>query len=216
MKTRANEEWLRELEASGEEQAAALADLRAYLLHAALYTLGQYRGDLAEQTQAEIEPLAEDCAQDAMLAILAHLHEFRGDSKFTTWAYKFAVNIALVTARRERWKSVSLDQLFDDADLPNWPVQIEQAHDPDRPALQKEIWATLHEAIGHDLTERQRLVVKALVFDEVPVDEVARHLDSNRNAIYKLLHDARRKLRANLEAHGFGVQEILVLFGEKT
>ena len=104
-----------------------------------MYTLSQYRGDLAEQTQAEIESLAEDCAQDAMLAILAHLHEFRGDSKFTTWAYKSAVNIALVTARCERWKSVSLDQLLNDAESPGWPVQIEQAHDPDRPALQKEI-----------------------------------------------------------------------------
>ncbi len=217
MRARTNEEWLRDLESSGEAQAAAIADLRDYLLRAALYSLSRSHGDLAHRAPAEIEQLAEDCAQDALLAILKHVHEFRGDSQFTTWAYKFAINIALVAARREGWKRVSLDQLLDNPDLPEWPIRDERsAIDPDRTALQGEVWAAMREAIDHDLTERQRQVLKAMVFDDVPMDEVVRHLGSNRNAIYKLLHDARRKLKAQLKARGFGVQEILDLFSAKT
>jgi len=217
MKTRTNEEWLRELESAGEDQAAAIAALRAYLLRAALYSLNRSHGDLAYLTPTEIEQLAEDCAQDALLAILKHLREFRGDSKFTTWAYKFAINIALVAARREGWTRVSLDQLLDNPDLPEWPIRDERmAIDPDRTALQSEVWAAMREVIDHDLTERQRQVLKAIVFDEAPMDEIVRHLGSNRNAIYKLLHDARRNLKTHLEARGFGVQEILDLFSAKT
>jgi len=215
MRTRTNEEWLRGLSATGEEQAVVLGDLRTYLLRAAQYALSQRSDDLA-QADAKIEPLAEDCAQEALLAILKHLHEFRGDSKFTTWAYKFAVNIALVVARRERWKSVSLDQILSDADLDDWPIRDEsQVTDPDRPALQAEIWAIIRETIDHDLTERQRRVLKAMVFEEVPMDEVVRHLKTNRNAVYKLLHDARRRLKARLEARGFGVPEILDSFSAR-
>lgn len=217
MKTRTNAEWLQELESTGDAQAAAIEDLRAYLLRAALYSLSRSHGDLAHVAPAEIEHVAEDCAQDALLAILKHLREFRGDSQFTTWAYKFAVNIALVAARREGWKRVSLDQLLDHPDLPEWPIRDEHVSvDPDRRTLQGEVWATMREVIRDDLTERQRQVLKAMVFDEVPMDEIVRHLGSNRNAIYKLLHDARRKLKAQLEARGFDVQEILNLFSAKT
>ncbi len=216
MKTRTNAEWLQELESTGDAQAAAIADLRAYLLRAALYSLSRSHGDLAHLAPAEIAQLAEDCAQDAVVAILEHVREFRGESKFTTWAYKFAVNIALVTTRREGWKRVSLDQLLDDPDLPEWPIRDEYVSvDPDRGTLQGEVWAAMREVIRHDLTERQRQVLKAMVFDEVPMDEIVRHLGSNRNAIYKLLHDARRKLKAQLEARGFDVQEILDLFSAK-
>jgi len=216
MKTRTNAEWLQELESTGDAQAVAIADLRAYLLRAALYAFQRSRGDVGHVSQTEIEQLAEDCAQDALLAILKHLREFRGESKFTTWAYKFAVNIALVATRREGWKRVSLDQLLDDPDLPEWPIRDEHVSvDPDRRALQDEVWAAMREVIDHDLTERQRQVLKAMVFDEVPMDEIVRHLGSNRNAIYKLLHDARRKLKAQLEARGFDVPEILDLFSAK-
>ena len=217
MKARTNEEWLRELSAAGEAQADAIADLRAYLLRAALYSLAQARSTLAHLSPAEIEQMAEDCAQDALLAILQHLHEFRGDSKFTTWTYRFAVNVALVSARRESRKSVSLDQLLEDSEWPALPIQSGLiAINPDRAALQAEIWRVMREVLDQDLTERQRQVLKAMVFDEIPIDEIARHFGSNRNAIYKLLHDARRSLKARLEARGFPVREILDLFGANT
>lgn len=113
MKTRTNTEWLHDLKSSGPEQARAIEDLRAYLLRAAQYSLNRQRSELGGLPPAELEQLAEDCAQDALVAILKHLDEFRWESKFTTWAYKFAVNIALNAGRREIWKHVSLDQLLD-------------------------------------------------------------------------------------------------------
>ncbi len=211
MTTRTNQEWVRDLIAQGDAQIAAIADLRQILLRAALYTFS--RSDLAQRSHHEVEQLAEDCAQDALLTVLQHVHEFRSDSKFTTWAYKFAINFALVAARRERWKGVSLDQLLEDAALPEWPVQDgDPAGNPDRATQQTIVWATIHEVIEQELTERQRQVLKAMVFDEVPLDEVARHLHSNRNAVYKLVHDARRKLKARLQARGFDIQEVLGLY----
>ncbi len=213
---RTNAEWMRTLEASGEEQATAIADLRTFLLRAALYAFNRSRHDLSHLSDHEIEQLAEDCAQEALLAILKRLHEFRSESKFTTWAYKFAINFALVTARRERWKSTSLDQLLEETALPEWPIRDERpAGDPDRAALQAAVWTTIHEVINQELTERQRQVLKAVVFDEVPLDEIVRHFRSNRNAIYKLVHDARRKLKTQMQARGFDVQEVMDLFSTK-
>lgn len=217
MKVRTNADWLRDLNSTSDEQTAAIVDLRAYLLQAASYSLSQRHGDLAHLTSADIEQLAEDCAQEALSAILKQLSGFRGDSKFTTWAYRFAVNMALVAARRERRKPVSLDKLLDDTHWLERPIQDEYtAINPDRASAQAEIWATLRETIEGDLTDRQRQALKAIVFDEVPIDEVASYFGSNRNAIYKLLHDARRTLKASLEARGFAVQEILGLFSAKT
>lgn len=217
MKARTNEEWLRELSAAGAAQAGAIADLRTYLLRAALYSLTQAQSALAHLSSAEIGQMAEDCAQDALLAILQHLHEFRGDSKFTTWTYRFAVNMALVSARRASRKSVSLDELLEDSEWPALPIQSDLiAVNPDRAALQAEIWQVVREVIDQEITERQRQVLKGMVFDEIPIDEIARHFGSNRNAIYKLLHDARRSLKARLEARGFTVREILDVFGANT
>jgi RNA polymerase sigma-70 factor (ECF subfamily) len=107
---RTNCEWVRELNAGGEEEAAALGELRAYLVRAARYALHRSPGRLTHVSAFDVDQLAEDCAQDAMLAILKHLPEFRGDSRFTTWAYKFAINMALAAARREAWKHVSVDR----------------------------------------------------------------------------------------------------------
>jgi RNA polymerase sigma-70 factor (ECF subfamily) len=217
VKPRSNPEWLSALQASGAEQAAALTDLRAYVLRAALYALRRSRGNLGRLASAEINQLAEDCAQEAVLAILQHVGEFRGESRFTTWVYSFAINIALVAIRREGWKRVSLDQLMDNPDLDEWTAREGRAAtDPHRRTLQAETLAVIREAIDHHLSDRQRQALKAIVFEGVPLDEVARHWGSNRNAVYKLLHDARRKLKAHLEERGFGVKETLHLFsGER-
>ena len=107
---RTNDEWLQDLNASGELQEAAIADLRELLLRAALYFFSRNLGDFGGLNRDEILQRAEDCAQDALIALMNHLQDFRGDSKFTTWAYKFAINIALMAARRERWKGVSLEE----------------------------------------------------------------------------------------------------------
>jgi RNA polymerase sigma-70 factor, ECF subfamily len=213
--TRTNEEWLEELRANGTAQEAALADLRNLLLRAVLFFFSRNRGDFDSLTRDEILQRAEDCAQDALIAVMSHLSDFRGDSKFTTWAYKFAINTALMTVRRERWKGRSLDQLSfgEDGSLAEWVMRDKSIGlTPDQSAMQSEIRKNIREVIEHDLTDKQRRVLIMMVFNEVPMDEVARRLDTNRNAIYKMLHDARRKLKNRLQARGFEVGEILALF----
>jgi RNA polymerase sigma-70 factor (ECF subfamily) len=214
-KTRTNEDWVGDLRATGQRQAEALADLRAYLSRAAMYTFNRQRESLSHLGREEVRELAEEAAQEALLTILAHVDEFRGESKFTTWAYKFAINFAMPLARREGWKHVSLDQLLDKDDLPEMPLADEtRASDPAHAALQNEIRDTIRQTMEQELTPRQRQVIQAIAFDEVPMDELVRVWGTNRNAIYKLLHDARRRLKRRLEERGFGTSEVMAMFSE--
>lgn len=211
---RTNEQWLQELDANGEMQEIAITDLRDLLLRATLYFFNRSLGDFGSMTRDKILQCAEDCAQDALMAVLSHLSDFRGDSKFTTWAYKFAINTALMTARRESWRGKSIEDVSsqDYRNLFEWMGDTSSRLTPDQHALQKEISHIFREVIERDLTERQRRVLILMVFDEVPMDEVVRQLDTNRNAIYKMLHDARRRLKSSLQARGFEVEELLALF----
>lgn len=211
---RTNEQWLHALNANGEMQETAITDLRDLLLRATLYFFNRNLGDFANMTRDNLLQCAEDCAQDALIAVLKHLSDFRGDSKFTTWAYKFAINIALMTARREAWKGRSLEELsfLDDKKLFQWTSDKSSGLTPDEAALQAEVSHIIRDVIEQDLTERQRKVLILMVFNEVPMDEVVQQLDTNRNAIYKMLHDARRKLKSTLQTHGFEVEELLALF----
>lgn len=214
MRARTNSEWVKDLSASGEEQASALGELRPYLVRAARYALRRSQGRLAHVSPYDLDQLAEDCAQNALLAILERLAEFRGDSRFTTWAYKFAINMALVAGRREVWKRISLDALLEQTGRPTWRLEAGAlAGDPERMARRAEAWAVIQEVMDHDLSERQRQALKAVVVDEVPLDELVRHWGSTRNAVYKVLHDARWKLKIRLEARGFAPREVLGLFG---
>ena len=212
---RTNEEWLHDLNASGEVQEAAISDLRDLLLRAALFFFNRNLADFEGLNRDEILQRAEDCAQEALVTVMNHLSDFRGDSKFTTWAYKFAINIALMTTRRERWKGVSLDQMAfsEDGSLPEWLMRDKSPGlAPDRSALQGEVGEIIREVIERELTDKQRQVLMMMVFHEVPMDEVVQRLGTNRNAIYKMLHDARRKLKAGLQARGFEAGETLALF----
>jgi RNA polymerase sigma-70 factor (ECF subfamily) len=210
---RTNEEWLRDLHSDSPQQAEAIEALRLLLLRAALFTFQRNLGDFQHHSQPELVRMAEDCTQDALLALLARLPEFRGESKFTTWAYKFAVNMALTAARRERWRGVSLDmgELADGTGEVHLPAAQPSAG-PAGVFSQQEARRLLLEIIRTELTERQRLVVKLMFFDDVPMDVVVERLDTNRNAVYKLLHDARKKLKAALETRGFAIEEVIHLF----
>lgn len=214
--TRTNHAWLDDLRSSGAPQEAAIADLRELLLRAALYFFSRNLGDFAGLSRDEVLQRAEDCAQDALISVLDHLGDFRGDSKFSTWAYKFAINIAMTTSRRERWKGVSLDELAasGEGEFYEW-VARDQSDGiaPEQSALRSELRAVIREVIERDLSDKQRYVLVLMVFRGVPLDEVVRHLDSNRNAVYKLLHDARRKIKSSLEARGFETGETLAIFG---
>jgi RNA polymerase sigma-70 factor, ECF subfamily len=216
--TRTNSDWLNDLSISGPLQEAAIADLREFLLRAALYAFSRNLGDFGGLSRNKILHLAEDCAQDALIAVMEHLSDFRGDSQFTTWAYKFSINIALMAARRERWKGVSLDELSDESaeTLSEWNSPGKSADvSPEDYAEQQELRDVIHRVITNDLTAKQRQVLSLMVFNEVPMDEVVRHLGTNRNAVYKLLHDARQKLKSSLQAEGFGVSETLDLFAPR-
>jgi RNA polymerase sigma-70 factor (ECF subfamily) len=215
MVRRTNAEWLAALGGGGGEHAA-LADLRTYVLRGALFTLQRARHHVGHLGGSALGQLAEDCAQEAMTAILQRLETFRGESHFTTWAYSFAVNIALVAARRERWASVPLDGILDGTEAPSSTAGDHGGTlDPERRALQAEAVAAIREGIAHHLTAKQRQLLRAVVFEQVPLDEVVRHWGSNRNALYKLLHDARRKLKSHLRARGFDVDEMLDLFAAR-
>lgn len=204
------------MNASGAAQEAAISDLRDILLRAALYFFSRNLDDFGGSSRDEILQRAEDCAQDALIAVLNHLSDFRGDSKFSTWAYKFAINIALMAARRERWKGVSLDELSASSEgaFSEWVMQDKSDRvAPEQSAIQDEVREIIRDVIERDLTDKQRRVLLLMVFNEVPMDEVVRHLGANRNAVYKMLHDARRKLKSGLQARGFEVGETLTLFG---
>jgi RNA polymerase sigma-70 factor, ECF subfamily len=215
MKARTNAEWLAALKSEGQAQTAALSDLRAYVLRAALYALQRSRSNLRDLAPSDVEQLAEDCAQDALTAILGHLDQFRGESRFTTWAYSFAVNAALGAARRERWRRVPLDRLLDRPDLAErFGLAGDASSDPQRRVLQGEILAAVRHGVETHLTTRQREALTAIVLEEVPLDELAHHWGSNRNALYKLLHDARRRLKAHLRDRGFEAKEVRDVFSD--
>ena len=213
---RSNQEWLQDLSSSGDGQSAAIEDLRNALLRAALYTFQGQLGSLDQFSQQDIQQLAEDCAQEALVSILNHLSEFRGESKFLTWAYKFAVNIGLAKAHREQWKGKSLDDLEDNPIFSHWPLVEDPAKtDPELAVMRGEIWTVLRATIKDELTEKQRLVLKWMVFDEVPMDVIVQRLGTNRNAVYKLLHDSRLKLKRSLMAQGIIVSESIDLFSSQ-
>jgi RNA polymerase sigma-70 factor (ECF subfamily) len=215
---RTNHEWIQALAKADFQQSQAVEDLRTLLLRAALYTLSQSLNDLRDLDPAERIAMAEDCAQDALLAVLAHLEDFRGESKFTTWVYQFGVNIARTRARQERWKGISLDQLADNVgelDWLKWRVESPISNS-EHAALKGEAIAEIREIIREQLTDRQRLVLKLIAFDGVSMDVVVHHLGSNRNAIYKLLHDARLKVKRGLVARGYDIEEIFGLFNPRS
>ena len=213
---RSNEEWFRALSGSDKHQDEAIHDLRQFFLQIAMYTLYRHLKDIRALNHSERLALAEDCTQEALITVLDHLEDFKGESKFTTWAFKFAVNVSLACARREGWKQVSLEQLSESTDSFDWFISNNASAPPDVEllALQTEVTAVLDEAIQHELTDKQRMVFKLIVFEQVPMDGLVQRLGTNRNAVYKLLHDARKKLKQALQAHGFKADEIYRLFGQ--
>lgn len=197
MYTRSNHEWLTELQQKGSTQEQALADLREYLLRVVLLYLRNNRSDLANLSTHEIRHFAEDLAQDALLLVQQNLASFRGESKFTSWAYRFVINLAISELRRRRYRNRSLDALPEQDKL--WiqaifgrSMGIEQA------AELEGILLDLHEIVQENLTERQQLAIQMVHFADMSVLEVAEELELSPNALYKLLYDARQKIKKAL------------------
>jgi len=212
---RTNEEWLRDLAEGSPRRSEALEALRARLQHGLFYYLSRERSDLAEYPIQEVQQMAEDFAQEALLRILANLDSFRGDSQFTTWATKIAVRLVISELRRMRYRDFSLDSLIDGDENRAADASMIAATDADSPELsaeKREVWQRIERALDEALTARQRAAFEALILEGVPLDVVAAQLNTNRNALYKLIFDARRKLRQHFEAQGLSPEYILNLF----
>jgi RNA polymerase sigma-70 factor (ECF subfamily) len=188
------EEWHLDLHGDGPRRDEAVAQLHALLLRAARFEVARRRSSLPQLGAAELDELAQEAAADAAVSVLRRLDDFRGESRFTTWAYKFALLEASVKVRRRAWRGRELT-LDPDA----WGQFEHPAPGPEATAERAALLAAVQEGIRTALTPRQRRVLVALAVDGVPIDVLAERLGSNRNALYKTLHDARRRLRRHLE-----------------
>jgi RNA polymerase sigma-70 factor (ECF subfamily) len=186
--------WLRDLRSSGAAYDAAVGRLHALLLRAARFEVSRRRA-LTPHLRGDVsDEIANEAADDALVSVLAKLDDFRGASRFTTWAYKFALLEAAVKVRKRAWQGREVP-----LDAETWDIIPSGSLEPSEQAEQSELLQRVHHAIETELTAHQRRVLVALALNEVPIDVLADRLGTTRGALYKTLHDARRKLRAALE-----------------
>jgi RNA polymerase sigma-70 factor (ECF subfamily) len=200
VKERGNDQWLAALR--GPTRDEALAELRVELIRGLRAALGgqAYR----------VESSVEDFAQEALIKILDNLDSFRGECRFTTWAQKICVRTAFAEMRRSRWRDVSLDEVISQ---PEGSTAADPQHDPELAATQTIIMEKFRRFIDEELTDRQRTALLAAL-GGMPLEAVADRMNTNRNALYKLLHDARKRLRRRMSAEMLSPQDVLGAFGE--
>lgn len=212
MTKRTNEQWLSDLRAGGSQREAALIDLRAEILYGLPYALQNW---LAPD-DPHFSALTEEVAQETLLRVLSHLDTFEGRSQFTSWAHKIAVRMALTELRRRKWREVSLERLLE-RETDNTPPRrmASPRSSPERVVEKAELLAHVQRIIHEELTERQRLAMTAVMLKGMPLEEVARRMGTERNALYKLLHDARLRLKRRLALDGLVVGELLAVFEQE-
>ena len=193
--------WVTALQASGRRDEA-VARLHDLLLRAARFEVGRRRVMLPHLRGDDLDDLAMQSADDALVAVLSKLDSYRGDSKFTTWAYKFALLEAAVKLRRRAWQGREVP-LEPEA----WPLLPTGGPSPEVSAERNELFDELQKAISDELTPHQREVIVATTLNGVPIDVLAERLNTTRGALYKTLHDARHKLRVHLAAQGMSIGE---------
>lgn len=200
--TSPNEAWLAGLQ--GPHRDRALADLRQILVKG-------LRIVLAQRASGNIETLVEDFVQEALLKILDNLDTFRGESRFTTWSQKIAVRIALSEMRKKRWNDLSLQDLTPDDSSSDYtpPALTDTDLNPEDETSQQWILEQVGRAMEEDLTERQRTALASVVIQGMPLDVVAEQMNTNRNALYKLVFDARKRLKKALEQRGLSPEMLL-------
>ena len=204
MQTRTNEDWLSELR--GDKQDQAIEDLGRVLKRGLIYAL-------SSRIHTDLETQVDDFVQDAILRILDKMDTFRGESKFTTWAQKVAVRVAFTEMRRQRWKDISIEDLMPEDSGDFTPLVLsDPSPDPEKQASQTIMLEMVDEMLKTTLTDRQRTALMAIMHGGMPLDEVARKMNTNRNALYKLLHDARKQMRSGLIEKGLTAQEVLEVF----
>lgn len=209
MSIRNNKQWLTDLRAEGEQKEIALEDLRAIIARGLPFALSRWLSPSSPQFEA----LAEEVIQETLLRVLDQMHTFEGRSQFTTWVHKIAIRIALTELRRKRWQDSSLDEMLDDEEMPVSPRILEDPHaTPEQITERSDMMERVRRVIDEELTERQRRALIMLGMQGMPMEEAARRLNTNRNALYKLLHDARLRLKQRLQTEGLDAQEVLAAF----
>ena len=212
MVRRTNDEWIAALIQPGEAQTEALQDLREYLRRAVIVYLRDKRTDLTHYALADLHEMAEDFAQNALLSIQNNLDKFRGEARFTTWAYRFVINEAAADLRKQQYKNVSLDSLIEDGTAVIHRFRNLPTTDPSVTADRQDFIDQLLDIIEHDLNERQRIAILGIHFQGLSNQEVAELLETSPNTVYKTLYDARKKIKARLVAGHLGLGDILALF----
>ncbi len=192
--------WIDRLDPDSPDRQAAIEALHAMLLKAARFEVRRRGAAFPQLRGDDHDDLAHQSADDALVAILGKLADFRGDSRFTTWAYKFALLEAAVKIRRRAWQGREIP-----LEPEGWASIGDGGHSPQHDVETMELLAALRQAIEGDLSRHQREVLVAVTLNDVPIDVLAERLGTTRGALYKTIHDARRKLRAALAERGLHV-----------
>jgi len=206
---RTNQEWQSDLRKAGPDQEAALADLGRRIRDSLPYALSKY----LHPSNPAFDALADETVQETLLKVLDKLDSFQGRSKFTTWVYKIAVRQALSELRRKRWENVSLDDLTERTESESGlGLAIDPGASPEEHSERSDLMQQVQAIIAQELTEKQRQALMATQVQGMPASEVARRMGMKRNALYKLLHDARKRLKERLAEEGLTPEEVLASF----
>jgi RNA polymerase sigma-70 factor (ECF subfamily) len=195
--------WLQRLRADGPAGERAQNELRELLLRAARFEVHRRGGALPHLRGGDHDDLAQQSANDALLAILSKLDDFRGAARFTTWAYKFVLLEAGVKVRRRAWQDRELQ-----LEPEHWDLLADVGSSPSQDAEASELIRAIRDAIEQTLTPHQRQILVAITLNDVPIDVLSERLNTTRGALYKTLHDARRKLRAYLSQQGLDIDSL--------
>lgn len=195
--------WLRDLRSDGRTKDEAVARLHDLLLRAARFECARRRPALPHLRGNDLDDIANQAADDALVSVLARLDDFRGASRFTTWVYKFALLEAAVKLRKRSWQGREVP-----LEAETWNLFTSAGIEPDEEVERSELLRTLQQAVADVLTPHQRRVLVALALNGVPIDVLAERLSTTRGALYKTLHDARRKLRKHLDERGLSLESL--------
>lgn len=209
MKPRSNEQWLSALSQSGPDRETALTDLGRRIRDSLPHALSKY----LNPSDPAFDALADDTVQETLLKVLDKLDTFQGRSQFTTWVYKIAVRQALSELRRKRWENVSLDDLVERTESDSGlGLATDPDASPEEYSERSDLLNMVQTIIAEELSDKQRQALLATQVHGMPAPEVARRMNMKRNALYKLLHDARKRLKQRLANEGLTPEEVLAAF----
>jgi RNA polymerase sigma-70 factor, ECF subfamily len=212
MTTRTNEAWLADLRNSGTIHEDAINDLREVIQKGLPYALTRW----LPSDSPLFQPLVDEVTQETLLRVLDQLNTFEGRSLFTTWVHKIAIRLALTELRRKRWRDSSLDELTENEDAPPPPGLLADSQaSPESSAERSDMFARVRRILEEELTPKQHEALVLLGLQDIPMDEAAKRMKTNRNALYKLLHDARLRLKRRLALEDLTPQDLLMAFENK-